>query len=179
MSSKDAPGGSCRSRPGGYSKEQPQNSRVARDRQDDMPVAFARIVLGRLASFIYIDCCPLCGLDHAHGRFVHGKGGDPVAAFAWHGGVRAAHCFCQGPGRDARTVRDRWRTFSTHPTEWREPEGQSYRLVLGLDPACFTPRGVRSAAAHNTMIALAARGVATSLQILRPRRPFVLWRGDQ
>lgn len=159
----------------------PEISDETGELQDSVaPMAQTRIVIGCRHSFIYIPYCSLCGLEHVHHQFpLRGRGSDPLHAFEWHGGIRAAHCFCQGPGRYARFVRGRWRTFFVRPAEWREPEGQSYCLVLGPDPACFTPLGIRSGAAHNAMVALAARGVATSLQILRPRRSFVVRRGDQ
>jgi hypothetical protein len=154
----------------------PHISEVVGPPQDsNVPIAQARIVVGRRGSFLYIGCCPLCGLEHAHGLFVHGQGGDPLAAFAWHGGYRLAACFSQGPGRIVR----RSRTVAVRPAEWHEPKGELYQLVLGLEPACFTPIGIQSKDARLAMAALARRGAATSLDILRPRRRFVLWRGDK
>jgi hypothetical protein len=63
------------------------------------------------------------------------------------------------------------------PPEYHEPEGGSYRLEMSY-PACFTALGIRSKAAHCAMAALARRGIPTSLEILRPRRPFVLQQGN-
>src|SRR5712691_8542546 len=84
----------------------PQISEEPEELQDSaVPVAQTRIVVGRRGSLLYIRSCPLCGLEHTHGFFVHGRGSDPLAAFAWRGGVRVAHCHCQGPGRVARFVR--------------------------------------------------------------------------
>jgi hypothetical protein len=154
----------------------PEISEEGREPQDSaVPIAHARIVVGRRASFLYIGCCPLCRLEHTHGLFVHGQGSDPLAAFAWHGGYRVAACFSQGPGRIAR----RSRTVVIHPDEWHEPEGELYQLVHGPEPACFTPLGIKSKDARLAMAALARSGAATSVEILRPRSSFVLWRGDK
>lgn len=143
-----------------------------------MPIAQARIVVGCRASFLYIGCCPLCRIEHTHGLFVHGQGTDPLHAFKWHGGHHASHCFCQGPGRHVRFVRGRWRTFVVRPPEWCEPHGDDYRLVLS-EPACFTARGIRSGAARHAMMALARRGVQTSLMIWTPRRSCFRGLGDR
>jgi hypothetical protein len=146
----------------------------------EVPIAQTRIVIGCRYSFVYIPHCPLCGLEHMHDQFpLHGQHSNPLQAFLACGGHRASHCFCQGPGRIARFFCGEWRTVFVCPPEWREPEGQSYRLAQGPEPACFTPRGIKSKAAHCAMAALARRGIPTSLEILRPRRPFVLWRGDK
>jgi hypothetical protein len=157
----------------------PEFSEEGREPQDSVVSnAPARIVLGRRGSFLYIRSCPLCGLEHAHGFFGHGQGSDPLTAFAWHSGVHVAHCHCQGPGRVARSTRGGWRTVVVPPAEWREPSGYEYRLVL-FEPACFTPLGIQSKDARLAMAELARRGAATSLEILRPRRGFILWRGDK
>jgi hypothetical protein len=143
-----------------------------------VPIAQARIVIGCQYSFIYIPHCPLCGLEHSHGEFsLNGQGSDPLQAFDCCRGHRASHCFCQGPGRDARLIGGQWCTVFVYPPEWHEPDGESYRLVLGPEPACFTPRGIKSPHARLAMATLARKGVATSLQILTPRRPFVLLAG--
>ena len=147
-----------------------------REPQDSgVPIAQAQIIIGRRGCFLYIRSCPLCGLDHTHGYFLHGQGGDPLTAFAWHGGYRAAACFSQGPGRIVRGSR----TVVVRPAEWHEPKGELYQLVHGPDPACFTPLGIQSKDARLAMAELARRGAATSLEILRPRRGFILWRGDK
>ena len=145
----------------------------------DVPIALARIVIGRRYSFLYIRNCPLCGMEHMHGQFpVRGEGSDPLDALAACQGHRASHCHCHGPHRVARCTRGEWHTVIVYPPEYHEPEGCDYRLVLGPEPACFTPRGIKSKAARLAMLALARRGVATSLEILRPRRRSVFWRAD-
>jgi hypothetical protein len=151
----------------------------SRPQDNAVPIARTQIVVGGRGSFLYIRSCPLCGLEHAHGLFVHGAASDPLAALASHGGVRVSHCHCQGPGRVARFVRGEWRTVVRHLPEWCEPEGLSYRLVLRTDPACFTPRAIRDAAARHVMAVLARRGVATSLAIWTPRRPCFRGWGDR
>ena len=155
----------------------PQNTEQTHELQDAaVPIAQTRLVFGCKYSFIYIPHCPLCGLEHAHGEFsLNGQGSEAMQAFDWSGGHRASHCFCQGPGRVARLIGGEWCTVFVYPPEWHEPKGESYRLVMSY-PACFTPRGFRSKAARHLMDALAKRGFPTSLEILRPRRPFVLWR---
>jgi hypothetical protein len=159
----------------------PQNTEQAGELQDSaVPIAQTRLVLGCQYSFIYIPHCPLCGLEHAHGQFpLHGQGSDPLRSFDWRHWDSASHCFCQGPGRIARLIGRRWCTVFVNPPEWHEPDGESYRLVLGPEPACFTPHGIKNPDARFAMATLARKGVATSLQILKPRRPFVLWRGDK
>ena len=72
-------------------------------------------------------------------------------------------------GRRARIVGRR------PPPEYKEPEGDSYRLILGPEPACFTRRGIRSADAK---AAMARTGISTSVQVLIPRRAFISERGD-
>jgi hypothetical protein len=158
----------------------PQFSSETNGPQDsDVPIALARIVIGRRYSFLYIRNCPLCGMEHMHGQFpVRGEGSDPLDALAACQGHRASHCHCHGPHRVARCTRGEWHTVIVYPPEWHEPEGYDYRLVLGPEPACFTPRGIKSKAARLAMLALTRRGVATSLEILRPRRRSVFWRGD-
>jgi hypothetical protein len=43
-----------------------------------VPLALTRIVVGRRCSFLYIEYCPLCGLEHMHGRFpLRGQNSDP------------------------------------------------------------------------------------------------------
>jgi hypothetical protein len=158
----------------------PKFSEVGREPQDNTaPIARTQFVVGRRASFLYIARCPLCHLEHAHGFFVHGNGGDPLAALAGHGGVRMSHCHCQGPARVARRARrGGWRTVVIGPTDWREPHGYHYRLVLS-EPACFTARGIRSPAARRAMIAFARKGVATSLTIWTPQRSSFRGWGDR
>jgi hypothetical protein len=151
-------------------KGEPQDNAV--------PIAQARIVVGSQSVFLDIAECPLCGLQHVHGLVAHGQCSDLPAALARQGRVCAAHCHCQGPGRVARRVRGEWRTFARHAAGWREPRGYDYRLVLS-EPACFTPRGIRSPAARRAMFALARKGVATSLTIWTPRRPCFRGWGDR
>jgi hypothetical protein len=152
---------------------------TSRPQDGGMPIAQARIIVGRRSSFLYVRSCPLCGLDHTHGYFLHRQDGDPLTAFAWHGGVRASHCHCQGPGRVARFVRGEFRTVARSLPEWCEPDGSLYRLAHGPDPACFTPRAIRDAAARPVMAVLARRGVATSRAIWTPRRSFFCEWGDR
>jgi hypothetical protein len=158
-----------------------QTSEEAERSQDSVaPAAQTQIVVGRRCSFLYVRSCPLCGLEHTHGRFPHGESNDdPMAAIARHGGVRVSHCHYQGPGRVARFVRGEWRTFARNLPEWCEPDGSSYRLVLGPEPACFTPRGIRDEAARHVMAVLARRGVATSLATWTPRRSCFRGWGDR
>jgi hypothetical protein len=158
----------------------PQNSEKPDERQDSVaPVAQTQIVVGCRASFLYIRSCPLCGLEHVHGFFVHGNGSDPLAAFASHGDVRESHCHCHGPGRVARFVRGEWRTVVRNLPEWCEPEGSSYRLVLGPDPACFTPRAIKDATARRAMAAVARGGITTTHVIWTPRRSCFRGWGDR
>jgi hypothetical protein len=124
----------------------PANTRAEDQQQDDrdfaIPRAFTRIVIGRRHSFIYVENCPLCGLEHAHGLFeFHGPYSDPLQAYR-SGGYRHAHCNAQGLGRIARNIGGQWFTVErSPPPEYHEPQGYSYQLVLGPKPACFTPRG--------------------------------------
>ena len=158
----------------------PEISEEGREPQDyPEPIARTQIVVGRRASFLYIRSCPLCGLEHMHGSFVHGNGSDPLAALAWHAGYRVAACFSQGPGRVARPVRGGgWRTDIVRPAEWREPRGYGYRLVLS-EPACFTATAIRSPAARRAMVLLTRGGIATSLVIWTPLRSCFRGWGDR
>jgi hypothetical protein len=145
-------------------------------RGSSVPNAHTRIVYNRNASFIYIPCCPLCGLEHAHGLFPYPHG-NPLQAYDSCDGYRVSHCFAQGLGRVAKMIRGEWCTVHRRPPpEYQESEGHSYRLILGPEPACFTRRGIRSADARAAMARLT--GVSASLQILKPRRAFILERGD-
>jgi hypothetical protein len=179
-----APGSSWQSAPGGDLKERdnafsPEISEAKRGRQDDVvPDARAQIIVGAHASFIYIKHCPLCGLEHTHGFDVHGADTDLLATFSRHNGHRATHCFCQGPGRVARRILGERRTVIVYPSEWRGPCGDTYRLSPS-GPACFTAEGIRSPAARRAMVALARRGVATSLKIWTPRRSCFRGFGDR
>jgi hypothetical protein len=159
----------------------PQTTEQTGELQDSaVPIAQTRIVIGCRYSFVYVPHCPLCGLEHMHGQFpFHGQHSNPLQAFLSCGGHRASHCFCHGLRRNARSIGGQWCTVIVYPPEWHEPKGESYRLMLGPEPACFTPRGIKSKESRLAMVALARRGIATSLEILRPRRPFVLWRGDK
>jgi hypothetical protein len=147
--------------------------------EGDMPNAHSRIVIGRKCSFIYIEYCPLCGLEHVHGQYpLHGPYNNPVEAYEACDGHRASHCDAEGLGRVMRRIDGEWCNVSRDPPpEYHEPKGGSYRLVMSY-PACFTPRGIRSKAARDLMNALAKKGFPTSLEILKPRRKFVLrWGG--
>jgi hypothetical protein len=157
-----------------------QNSETLNQEQDDdrssVPNAHTRIVFGRKASFIYIPYCPLCGLEHAHGLFPYPHD-DPLQAYDSCDGYRASHCSAHGLGRIAKRIRGEWRIVRRRPPpEYKEPEGYSYRLVLGPEPACFTRRGIRSVDARAAMARLT--NVSTSLQVLIPRRAFIFERGD-
>jgi hypothetical protein len=147
-----------------------------------VPDAPSRIVLGRRFAFIYIENCPLCGLEHMHGQFdLADPNRNPLQAYADHGGLRASHCSAQGIGNQAKCVRGDWRILpKPAPPEFHEPQGGgSYRLVLGPKPACFTPLGIKSKRARNAMARLARSGAPVSIEILQPRRKkLVLNRGD-
>jgi hypothetical protein len=146
--------------------------------EGDVPIAHSRVVVGPKYSFIYIEYCPLCGLEHLHGQYpLQGPYNDPAEAFDACDGHRASHCDAHGLGRITHRIGgERCNGYSDPPPEYHEPRGGSYRLVMSA-PACFTPRGVRIKAAHHLMDALARRGFPTSLEILKPRRKFVLRRG--
>jgi hypothetical protein len=146
---------------------------------DAIPVAHTRIVFGRKYSCIYIEYCPLCGLEHMHGRFaLCGENSDPLEAYDW-GGHRHSHCHCHGLGHVTRFRNGRPILVERpRPPEYRESQGCSYQLVLGPKPACFTAKGFKSKAARSAMAQLAWRGVPTSTEILRPRRLFILKRFD-
>jgi hypothetical protein len=158
-----------------------QFSSETSEQQEDseVPIAHTRIVIGRKWSFIYIEYCPLCGLEHMHGKFaLRGPNSDPLQAFE-DGGLRVAHCVAHGLGRVARRIRGEWRTVERKPPpEYHKPEGVgSYQMVLSY-PACFTPRGIKNKDAKALMERLARRAAPTSQEILKPRRSFVLLRGD-
>jgi hypothetical protein len=144
----------------------------------DAPIAHSRIIIGPEYSFIYIPHCPLCGLEHMHGQYqLDGPFNNPAEAYESRDGHRGSHCVPHGLGRIMRRIGGEWcNVHRDAPPEYHEPEGESYRLVMSY-PACFTPRGIRSKAARNLMDALARRGFPTSLEILKPRRKFVLRRG--
>ena len=146
--------------------------------EGDVPTAHSRVVIGRKCSFIYIEYCPLCGLEHMHGQYsLHGPYNDPAEAYEACDGHRASHCVPHGLGRIIRWIGgERCNVHRDPPPEYHEPEGEAYRLVMSY-PACFTPRGIRSKAARHLMDALAKRGFPTSREILKPRRKFVLRRG--
>ena len=116
-----------------------------------------------------------------HGLFdLTGPRSDPLRAYEAASGLRGSHCFPHGPGRTAKRINGEWRIIpKAAPPEWHEPQGESYRLVLGPKPACFTPLGIKSKRVRNAMACLARRGIPVSLEILQPRRRrFVLRRGD-
>ena len=157
-----------------------QSSEEASEPQDSaIPIAHSRIVVGRTRSFIYIEYCPLCGLEHTHGEYrFDSPYNDPSEAFESCNGHRASHCGPHGLGRTVRRIGGEWcNVYRDPPPEYHEPNGESYRLVMAY-PACFTPLGIKSKAARHLMDALTRRGVPTSLEILKPRRKFVLRTGD-
>jgi hypothetical protein len=142
-----------------------------------VPVAHTRIVVGHRASFLYIEYCPLCGLEHMHGQFpLRGENSDPRQALKACDGYRCSHCGPHGLGHIVKKRKGGKFGLVKRkpPPEYREPKGYSYQLVLGLKAACFTPRGSRSKDARSVMAQLARAGIATSNEILRPRRAFVL-----
>ena len=144
----------------------------------EVPLAFSRPVVGRTHAFIYIEFCPLCGLEHMHGQFPHGS--TQLILRAYENPSRAAHCRAHGLGRILKQVKGgEWRIVErAPPPEYREPTGHSYRLVLGPKAACYTPSGARDKVARQVMAELARMGFLTSDEVLRPRRRFVLGRGD-
>jgi hypothetical protein len=143
-----------------------------------VPIAPSRIVIGPKHSFIYIPHCPLCGLEHMHGQYpLDGPFNNPAEAYESCDGHRGSHCVPHGLGRIMRRIAGEWcNVHRDPPPEYHEPRGESYRLVMAY-PACLTPRGIKSKAARHLMDALAKRGFPTSLEILKPRRKFVLRRG--
>src|SRR5260370_14244446 len=151
-----------RERPGGCSD--PNNTEPDGQQQDDpeaVPIAHTRIVFGCKWSFIYIEYCPLCGLEHIHGRYsLRGEYSDPLQAYE-DGGHRAPHCGAHGLGHVVRRIGGESRLVErTPPPEYHEPpQGSSYRLVLGPKPACFTPRGIKNTDARDAMLRLARRVV--------------------
>jgi hypothetical protein len=151
-------------------------------RQYGVPDAPSRIVFGRRFAFIYIENCPLCGLEHMHGQFdLADPRCDPLQAYVAHDGLRFPHCSAQGIGNQAKRVRGDWRILpKPAPPEFHEPQGGgSYRLVPGPKPACFTPLGIKSKRARAAMARLNCRGLPVSTEILQPRRKkLVLNRGD-
>ena len=157
-------------------------NRSNRQWQDEVPDAPSRIVFGRRFAFIYIENCPLCGLEHMHGQFdLADPRCDPLQAYAAHDGLRFPHCSAQGIGNQAKYVRGNWRILpKPAPPEFHEPQGGgSYRLVPGPKPACFTPLGIKSRRARDAMARLNCRRVPVSTEILQPRRKkLVLNRGD-
>jgi hypothetical protein len=156
-------------------------NRSNRQWQDEVPDAPSRIVFGRRFAFIYIENCPLCGLEHMHGQFdLADPRCDPQQAYSARGGHRASHCSAQDVGNYAKCVRGVWRILpKPAPPEYHEPQGGAYRLVLGPKPACFTPLGIKSKRARAAMARLARSGAPVSTEILQPRRKkLVLNRGD-
>jgi hypothetical protein len=148
-----------------------------------VPLAFTRIVVGRTHAFIYIEYCPLCGLEHMHGQFPHEQSPHQACELilrAYENPGRASHCRAHGLGRILKQVKGgRWVIVErAPPPEYREPTGHSYRLLLGPKPACFTPSGARNRSARLVMAELARQGVPTSNEVICPRRRFVLRRGD-
>ena len=153
-------------------------SKADQERQDaEAPIAHTRIVLGRKAASIYVPYCPLCGLEHTHGLFSY-PDGDPLQAYE-NDGHRPAPCEAKAMGWVVCCIGDEWRIISRPPPpEYRGPQGYSYRLVLGPERACFTPRGIKNKHALAAMAKLARGGVPWSFQILKPRTRFILDRVD-
>ena len=138
----------------------------------------AQLVIGRRAAFAYIRECPLCGLDHAHGEQPFSF--HPLTIFKNCDGARCAHCGPHGLGHIAKQVKGgRWTVVERKaPPYYRKPTEGSYRLVR-VGPAIFTYRGAHSADARAVMADLARRGVPTSSETFKPRRPkLFVGRGD-
>jgi hypothetical protein len=157
------------------------DNRTNRQRQDGVPDAFGRIVLGRRFAFIYVENCPLCGLEHLHGQWPLAEAHSRApAAYAARSGLRASHCEAQGIGNYAKRVHGHWCVLpKPPPLEWHEPQGGAYRLVPGPKGACFTLLGFKSKRARDAMARLARSRIPVSVQILQPRRKrLVLNRGD-
>jgi hypothetical protein len=139
------------------------------------PIAQTRIVVGLERYFIFVSCCPFCGMEHAHCLFLFrtldecapcsnhlaevnfgAPRGDlfsnPLLAYQMHNGLRIARC----RGNTSRT----------------------YRLVPGPLPACFTPLGAKDRNSREAMTRLSDRGVPTSTEILALRDQGDLYHGD-
>jgi hypothetical protein len=53
------------------------HSKTRESLQAAVPLAHSRIVFGPRRSFIYVEFCPLCGLEHVHGSWpLRGEGSD-------------------------------------------------------------------------------------------------------
>ena len=104
----------------------PQISEHAGDPpESDTPIAHSRIVIGHCFSFIYIEYCPLCGLEHIHGQYpLQGPYNDPAEAFDACDGHRASHCDAHGLGRIMHRIGgERCNGYSDPPPEYHEPRG--------------------------------------------------------
>src|SRR5215470_6185423 len=66
--------------------EAPDHAQDRRTTSDTVPLAFTRLVVGRTYSFVYIEDCPLCGLEHAHAQTPHGD--DPLQPYTAFNGYR-------------------------------------------------------------------------------------------
>ena len=146
---------------------------------DTVPVAYSRIVIGARHSFIYVEYCPLCGLEHMHGRYpLYGEYSDPLQAFFAYNGHRSSHCSAHGLGMMTKMARGELVLVEKQaPPEYRMPQGGGYQLVLGPKPVCFTPAGFKSRDARAAMALLARRDIPTSSEILQPRRQGIRsWR---
>jgi hypothetical protein len=149
------------------------------DSLGEIPNAETRFVVGYRSLFVYIEFCPLCGVEHTHGSRELGCAmRDPLRPYKACNGQRIGHCDGADPGGlIVRQIKGgRYGLVPRPPPpEWHKPTGTGYRLVLGPKPACFTPRGFRSKQSRAAMARLERRGVLTSDDILRPRRPkFIL-----
>jgi hypothetical protein len=153
------------------------NDETSKSQDSAAPIAEARIVLGSRYAFIEISQCPLCCCQHVHGRSALSEIDRLLASVIRNDGDRASHCSqaCRagrrGPGGELHTE-------IAHPPEWREPMGHGYQLVLS-EPALFTRRGIRTAAAHEAMAALNRQGVPISFGIWVPRISSLRGWGDR
>jgi hypothetical protein len=93
--------------------------------EGDVPIAHSRIVIGHRFSFIYIEYCPLCGLEHMHGQYsLDGPYNDPAEAYESCHGHRASHCDAHGLGRIMRRIGgERCDGYRDPPPEYHEPRG--------------------------------------------------------
>ena len=128
-------------------------------------------------NFIFIPCCPFCGIEHGHHLFSFRTldecdlsscssnpfakvdwgcsddlFGDPLLAYQMYAGLRIARC--------------------------RHNTSRIYLLVPGPLPVCFTALGAKDRNSREAVARLSHRGVPTSTEILELRDPGDLYRGD-
>ena len=141
------------------------------------PIAQTRIVVGLERYFIFIPCCPFCGIEHGHHLFSFRTldecdlsscssnpfakvdwgcsddlFGDPLLAYQMYAGLPIARC--------------------------RHNTSRIYRLVPGPLPVCFTALGAKDRNSREAVARLSHRGVPTSTEILELRDPGDLYHGD-